>query len=586
MKKLFYSAAILSLFFIGLASSGEDTPVPTPDTPPTIDTKGIIEMTEGVGDWTTGYVTPVGYFFYDNNVGEAEGTNYQSLSYMTADEKDFACLIANTTDMLPTQLLTSRGNLYFSFPNDSILELLYDDGTRMEMVDSIPYIKANLPGLQEALKNDVLKAALANAALLLKANKGVISNANLAEIIKSLADVFDQVCALPYVKGDETLSKYHKDPDGNFDFANVVREWFDKNVTVAYKNVLSLWTGNASYKVGGSSCTLAASVFCSSATYNEYGVYGILCDANPDNLKTGVAEYEGTGYQGAEDVSYSVDFRGFKPNTTYYYTAFYKFNSGDHGDLIAKYGNPNADVIYDTTVKSFTTGDNRLSVDVVMCIDVTGSMSDIIRTVKNNAIQFYDIFKEECDAEGIELGSLNAQVIDFRDKNVDASWLNTSRTYTLPAERDNYNDWVNSLYADGGGDTPESGLEALDAAFDKTDWGVDDGYHRQVVILWTDAPYLIGEEFTALTVEDLEAKWNKLPSGRRLILFAPNGTDYNGGSWSNLDGWKNLIHETNLYSGFNDFRYILRAIIGELTSKGAPARKAAPAAPAKFKSNY
>ena len=585
MKKLFYSAAILSLFFIGLASSGEDTPSPTPDTPPTIGTKGIIEMTEGIGDWTTGYVTPVGYFFYDNNVEGSGETNYQSLSFMTADEKDFACLIANTTDMLPTQLLTSRGNLYFSFPNDSILELLYDNGTRMEMVDSIPYIKANLPGLQDALKSDVLKAALANAALLLNANKGVITNASLGEIIKSLAGFFDQVCALPYVKDDETLSKYHKDPNGNFDFANVVREWFNKNVTVAYKNVLSLWTGNASYKVGGSSCTLAASVFCSSDTYNEYGTYGILCDANPDNLKTGVAEYEGTGYQGAKDVSYSVDFRGFKPNTTYYYTAFYKFNSGDHGNLIAKYGNPNADVIYDTTVKSFTTGDNRLSVDVVMCIDVTGSMSDIIRTVKNNAIQFYDIFKEECDAEGIELGSLNAQVIDFRDKNVDASWLNTSRTYALPGERDNYNDWVNSLYADGGGDTAESGLEALDVAFDKTDWGADDGYHRQVVILWTDAPYLIGEEFTALTVEDLEAKWNKLPSGRRLILFAPNGTDYNGGSWSELDGWRNLIHETDLYSGFNDFRYILRAIIGELTSKGAPARKA-PAAPGKFKPNY
>ena len=78
MKKLFYSAAILSLFFIGLASSGEDSPVPTPDTPPTIDTKGIIEMTEGVGDWTTGYVTPVGYFFYDNNVGEAVVVIYDS----------------------------------------------------------------------------------------------------------------------------------------------------------------------------------------------------------------------------------------------------------------------------------------------------------------------------------------------------------------------------------------------------------------------------------------------------------------------------------------------------------------------------
>lgn len=584
MRKLFYSAAIMSLFFIGLASSGEDTPAPKPDTPPTIDTKGIIEMTEGVGDWTTGYVTPVGYFFYDDNVEGSEEANYQTLSFMTVDKKDFACLIANTTDMLPTQLLTSRGNIYFSFPNDSILELLYDDGSRMEMVDSIPYVKANLPGLQEALKSDALKAALANAAMLLKANKGVITNVQLAEIIKTLAGFFEQVCNMPYVNDDKTLSSYNKDSNGNYDFANTARSWFEKNVTVAYKNVLSLWTGNASYKVGGSSCTLAASVFCSSDKYNEYGTYGILCDANPENLKTGVAEYEGTGYQGAQDVSYSVDFRGFKPNTTYYYTAFYKYNSADHGNLVAKYGDPNAGVIYDSTIKTFTTGENHLSVDVVMCIDVTGSMSSIISTVQRNAVEFYSIFKEECDAEGIDLGQLNAQVIDFRDKNVDASWLNTSATFTLPDQQEAYNSHVYSLYADGGGDTAESGLEALDAAFDKTDWGVDDGYHRQVVILWTDAPYLIGETYTDLNVADLEAKWNKLPSGRRLILFAPNGTDYNGGSWENLDGWKNLIHETDLYSGFTDFRYILRSIIGELTSKGAPARKA-PAAPAKFRPN-
>jgi hypothetical protein len=51
-------------------------------------------------------------------------------------------------------------------------------------------------------------------------------------------------------------------------------------------------------------------------------------------------------------------------------------------------------------------------------------------------------------------------------------------------------------------------------------------------------------------------------------LFAPNGTyGSNSGSWKNLDNWNNLIHEVDLYSGFNNFEYILKSIIGELTSK-------------------
>ena len=32
---------------------------------------------------------------------------------------------------------------------------------------------------------------------------------------------------------------------------------------------------------------------------------------------------------------------------------------------------------------------------------------------------------------------------------------------------------VNGLYASGGGDIPESGLEALEAAFKKSDWSVE-----------------------------------------------------------------------------------------------------------------
>lgn len=113
-------------------------------------------------------------------------------------------------------------------------------------------------------------------------------------------------------------------------------------------------------------------------------------------------------------------------------------------------------------------------------------------------------------------------------------------------------------------------------AFSKTDWGADDGYHRQVIILWTDAPYLTGS-YSSVTVGELKSKWDAMPSGRRLILFAPYGNGYdNGGDWAVFDGWTNLIHESDLTSGFNNFDYILKSIIGELTSKAKARAAKAP----------
>ncbi|MCM1076362.1 MAG: hypothetical protein NC411_03270 [Bacteroides sp.] len=567
LRKFLFSAAVMSLFGLGFSASvvtdepgegGEPGGVPAN---PLDKVDGIIAVNSEIGDWDAAYLTKDGYFCFKSGLDKETDSKYNSLSFMAPESTDIVSIISTKEGNIPTQMKIKEGMVYFSFPNDSILELLLDNGAKMEMIDSIAYRKASLPGLGG---DDRFKAILANASSLLNSSVGGARPASLG----SIASVFDKVSKMPYVTDDEFLGTISKDADGNYTFTGTISEWFKNIMDKDVKNVLTLWTGKATFKVGGSSCTLSGTIWCSSDIFNKYGTYGILCDTDPTKLTVGNAEYQGTGVQNADDLSFGVDFRGFKPNTTYYYRAYYEFNSADHGSLIPKYGSSFDAVFYDTTIKSFTTGDNVLTVDVVMCIDATGSMSGIINTVKRNAIAFYDLFKDCCESEGIQLAALNAQVISFRDKNVDYDWFVNSPTYSLPDQRNEYESFVNGLYASGGGDTPESGLEALDAAFDKTDWGVDDGYHRQVVILWTDAPYLIGD-YSSVTLESLEAKWNTLPSGRRLILFAPYGNyDYNGDDWAKLDGWKNLIHEADLYNGFNNFEYILKSIIGELTSKG------------------
>lgn len=532
--------------------------------------EGIIALNSDIGNWDAAYLTKLGYFCYKEDAS-LTANKYSSISYMPANGSDIVSLISTKSDNIPTQMVTQNGIVYFSFPNDSILELLYDDGKTVTMLDSIAYSKEDLLNLSAG--SDAFKSTLSAAASLLTRNT---TRSITGETITNMyGDVFEEVSNEPYIQNDELVSGITTSESGNYEFTETIEEWYDDEIGEYVCNTLSLWTGKATYKVGGSSCTLSGTIWCPANVYNIYGTYGIICDEEESKLTVGNAEYEGTGFQSEEDLSYSVDFRGFKPNTTYYYKAYYKFNSSDHGNIAPKYGSPTDQIIYDTTVKSFKTGDNALTVDVVMCIDVTGSMSDIIGTVKRNAIGFYDSFNRCCEEEGIQLTGLNSQVVAFQDVNNDgAKWMNVSPTYSLPNQKSEFNSFVNALYADDGGDIPESGLEALDIAFSKTDWGADDGYHRQVIILWTDAPYLTGS-YSSVTVSGLKAKWDAMPSGRRLILFAPYGNGYdNGGDWVALDGWTNLIHESDLTSGFNNFDYILKSIIGELTSKATRAAKA------------
>ena len=51
-------------------------------------------------------------------------------------------------------------------------------------------------------------------------------------------------------------------------------------------------------------------------------------------------------------------------------------------------------------------GMGEYCVDVVMCIDATGSMSPIIDEVKNNAISFYEKFVESMEENDKDVETL------------------------------------------------------------------------------------------------------------------------------------------------------------------------------------
>jgi von Willebrand factor type A domain len=198
------------------------------------------------------------------------------------------------------------------------------------------------------------------------------------------------------------------------------------------------------------------------------------------------------------------------------------------------------------------------AVDIVFCIDVTGSMTPILDQVKSNALRFYDDVQRNLTEKGKNVDHLRVRIIAFRDFAADgAAAMQESSFYELPRDQANFSDFVNTLVPEGGGDAPESGLEAVALAIDSP-WTTMGDRRRQVIVVWTDQPAqplgtALPSEFAArvpANFSDLTDLWENEQgpmgaSSKRLILFAPDGP-----GWSDVSGvWENVVHHPSQAGG-------------------------------------
>ena len=199
------------------------------------------------------------------------------------------------------------------------------------------------------------------------------------------------------------------------------------------------------------------------------------------------------------------------------------------------------------------------AVDIVFCIDVTGSMNPIIDAVKANALGFYDDVQANLIEKGKNVEQLRVRVIAYRDFVADGdAALEESTFFSLPVERAGFSEFVNGLIAQGGGDAPESGLEAVALAINSP-WTSTGDRRRQVIVVWTDQPAQpldpsvlpadlssrVPADFSALTDlwEDEQGLMGS--SSKRLILFAPDGP-----GWSDISAvWENVVHHPSQAGG-------------------------------------
>lgn len=129
----------------------------------------------------------------------------------------------------------------------------------------------------------------------------------------------------------------------------------------------------------------------------------------------------------------------------------------------------------------------RYDVDIVMCIDATGSMGPFLGMVKDQAKNIYGDIQKKMQEKDKYIDNLRVKVIAFRDyiADLDNAML-TSRFMCLPEQEDEFCQLIDSIKEDGGGDNPEDGLEALGYAI-KSEWSEQQGNkRRQIIVVWTD----------------------------------------------------------------------------------------------------
>lgn len=221
----------------------------------------------------------------------------------------------------------------------------------------------------------------------------------------------------------------------------------------------------------------------------------------------------------------------------------------------------------------------KYNVDIVMCIDCTGSMGSLLSTVKTKALNFYPDLKKKCEEKDKNIDQLRIKVIAFRDYNADgADGMNETSFFTIPDQEDAFKSYVNALVPDGGGDEPENGLEAVALAIN-SDWTKGGDRRRHIIVVWSDAsahplespitknsfyPTGMPANFNELTdwwEDEQGGKMNK--SAKRLLIFAPDATP-----WSEMGlNFSNAIHfPAKAGEGLSDIDYktILDSIVNSI----------------------
>jgi hypothetical protein len=176
---------------------------------------------------------------------------------------------------------------------------------------------------------------------------------------------------------------------------------------------------------------------------------------------------------------------------------------------------------------------------------------------------------------------LRIRVVAFRDFKNDSDALSASEFFVVEPSTDlaRFESFVNGLSASGGGDEPESALEALGVA-QASAWTHEGDKQRHLIVMFTDASAhkledRVGEvpgafrDQVPASLDELTDRWDGNQSvrikdrARRMVIFGPDAYPWNviGDSWG-----QTVWLPSQAGKGLEDVEYetILRLIVDSI----------------------
>ncbi|MBQ8414841.1 MAG: VWA domain-containing protein [Clostridia bacterium] len=223
-------------------------------------------------------------------------------------------------------------------------------------------------------------------------------------------------------------------------------------------------------------------------------------------------------------------------------------------------------------------GNGIYCVDIVMCIDATGSMSSIIDEVKSNALSLYSKFVDEMELQNKFVEALRVKIIAFRDFICDSNPMVESKFFELPEQAAELRTFLDGVEAIGGGDGPECALEAISVALN-SNWTTEGYKRRHIIVVFSDAPTMtIGERAGCPNypsdmpsdMKELSSRWegtDQLYYGSynfeagRLLGFVPDDP-----SWRRLQSWNRTTLTYTAAKGCSDIEMdeIINTVVGSI----------------------
>jgi hypothetical protein len=219
------------------------------------------------------------------------------------------------------------------------------------------------------------------------------------------------------------------------------------------------------------------------------------------------------------------------------------------------------------------------AVDVVFCIDCTGSMEPVLEQVKASALTFHERLAEAMSEKRKNISSLRIRTVAFRDYLHDRpeDVMLATPFFSLPEQSVEFDAAVRMLEPFGGGDEPESGLEGLAFSMN-SEWERGLDRRRHIVVMFTDASahplerafHITGAQYPGVvpgSLDELTEMWESPQGGlmeysaKRLLIYAPDVYPWNvlSSSWSNT-----LHYLSSAGEGLNDYEF--RQIIDNIAN--------------------